>query len=211
MNHNSEKKRKEKQDILTELESIKTLLDNDQNDSDKLIDEIPVLQETVDDISIPDAPYSEEMAEQVSEQSLSKQSLPEQSESEPHRPTTASLADTPPNQQPLFDTPNHHTPPKTVTPALKENPFLPQHIRKRLNGNIDITTYPPKKQAYDPHTIYHDNPSIMPEISGISPEMAKLLQTINVDSLIDSLVREMMPQIEIRLRQQLRKKLNQKK
>ena len=101
MNQQSEKKRKQ-QAILSELENIKTLLDDDQEPLNT-INDIPILQEMVDEVAPSPPPPS----------------------SDHHSPLT--------DQQALFDSPTSPPPSTAKPAAKpQENPFLPQHIRERV-------------------------------------------------------------------------------
>lgn len=78
--------------------------------------------------------------------------------------------------------------------AATENPFLPQHIRERLSGNMELPRI--------------SEPSFLKEKAGNKPShKTQPLSDAGTEQVIDSLVAEFMPKIEARLREQLRRKL----
>ena len=158
----AEEKQATKAAILYELESIKGLLvetGGDEGNNSASYDEVPTLQDIVSEHK----PY----APLPGQQNLFNESGSEPS-SEPNSSSKESITQKP-------------------EPALPadENPFLPKHIRDRLQGN-------------KPHLGMQS--FIPPELSAKTSK-----QQMQTRALVDELVTEYLPKIEAELRQRLHK------
>ena len=180
MNMKTDKKHKEQQVILQELESIKVLLDEDS-----ISDDIPILQEMVSDEATTHDKQENDKID--NHQTATKGVLPGQQSLFDEKKTKQA----PPQKQSSTDV--NHT-------KTNENPFLPKHIRERLNGTVDIPAY---KQSNNDHLRKSQPKTKHQRVSKPSPNA----QSKHTDQLIDSLIKEFMPQIEARLRKQLKEKI----
>lgn len=170
-------------ELLDELESIKSLLDDDDLNS------IPLLEEMIDDVP------------PVITQTVSAEDAP-----------TLSDPSTLPGQQALFDEPSTDkpSPPKARTKPSSDNPFLPKHIRERLGSSVGYAQELEQQQKDLAHQsltmpFSHQVPSALDEKISQTPSKTPLQQLIaNPDELIDSLVQQYLPVIEDDLRQQLK-------
>lgn len=174
-------KKKEQKVLLNELESIKSLLIDDSPQSD-----IPVLEEVV----------AEEMLMKNSSKNKDRSN-------QNHTPSSsAPTLSTLPEQQSLL-TDKKADSKKTITtqnsPSQKmdadTNPFLPDHIRKRLADTSKLYAF--------------DTPEPMPAVSMPQTKTTNLMgtppefNTLNHGELIDALIEEFMPKIKAKLRQKL--------
>jgi hypothetical protein len=191
-------KRKEQQALLSELESIKSLLD-DEIDADA----IPLLQEMVIEESWNQAAHVAETDDELSalaaetptkapsvlpgQQSLFKEKIASALSS------TGIQANSSPKKL------TQHSIEKPTVVAKGENPFLPQHIRARLNGN---TLLP----AFDTD----NNPVFNAPLIGEPIQETNVAQeAMNHKRIIDTLVAEFLPKIESELRRRLQAELQQ--
>lgn len=205
-----------KEDLLKELETIKSSLQyNDQDYSDQeSIDQEGIDQEYIDQQTPAPRP-SEPDARPETGNGVSQ---PPPTPETPHDEDDIELVDeedlinTPalPGQQSLFDEPDHH--PKsagdngkaTTRPTAKgENPFLPSHIRARLQQNktsllaelaqVGATLSRPEAGE----AVAKPAEKADPDNSGSQPD-AKACEAI-----VDELVAHYLPEIELALRQRL--------
>lgn len=123
-------------------------------------------------------------------------------ESDKNSPAAHSQSDTEkPAPENIFQRVNQYTPSQSSSPAVKargENPFLPKHIRDRLQGNRA-----PEIVAPIPL-----NPALRPSAFARKPKVAdndasNNINNSRVEQLMDALVAEFLPQMEAKLRQQL--------
>jgi len=170
-------------ELLDELESIKSLLNEDDLDS------IPVLEEVIDD----NPPLVTE---------TTTDTLP-----------THDTTDILPGQQGLFeDTQKHTSNPeasKNLSTPSSDNPFLPKHIRERLGSSSEyVQELEQQQRALEEQSLTMPfSATVSSAIDHTSITKAKTsLQNViaNPDELIDSLVKQYLPLIEDDLRQRLK-------
>jgi len=167
----AEERQAAKTAILNELESIKGLLFEEPKDDAPSIcgEEVPTLQDRVADHN----PY----APLPGQQSLFSEGRSE-SNSEPNS-ASPSVA----NSNKGSDEPD--TVKSEALLPTDENPFLPKHIRDRLQGNkphLGMQNFKPSELANDPSE-----------------------QQAQTRALVDELVTEYLPKMEAELRQRLHK------
>jgi hypothetical protein len=91
-----------------------------------------------------------------------------------------------------------------------ENPFLPKHIRERLNGMADVPAY--EQQNIELRKNYHNNKQLAQQASATANKLTSVTNTKDeslkseVDDMVDSLIKEFMPIIEAKLRLVLKEK-----
>ena len=171
---------KKADELLEELESIKSLLDDD-------IDSIPVLEEMIDD-----APPL-----------VTKQAVDQGD-------TTPDALSILPGQQGLFDEtakPKANTSQKSPS---SDNPFLPKHIRERLGSSSSyVEELEQQQRELEQQSLTMPLSTAVPSAldrDDHTKAKSYLQKTIaNPDELIDSLVKQYLPIIEDELRQQLKK------
>ena len=201
--------------LLSELEQIKQSLQfSEDGDSDEDLD-IPVLTETLaTSVGIPSEGYSQ--------LELDEQELIAQLEAELESSAAAAL----PGQQSLFDERIliMEPAPSDLPAANGENPFLPAHIRERLNknkntvleelANIGETLARSSNQYSSVKTKLADAAATEGNLSA-EPNTASSSQSTNAerttkaapnDALIDELVAEFLPKIEAALRKKLKER-----
>jgi hypothetical protein len=219
-----DKKREEQQAILNELESIKTLLGEEEGASkaqeDVIPDDIPLLQEMVVDDNF-DKLIDEELIHDDLDLDFdldfdsTNDSLESINDEQPS--TTPGVL---PGQQSLFDEKKSErsssaAQENSIKPSQEkkvkasgENPFLPKHIRERLNGTVDLPAYDTAGRPLQKH--YGDNPSSPKMTASATPK--KVEDSTNpTDELVDKLVKEFMPKIEEKLRKELKKRIDKNK
>lgn len=175
-------------EILDELESIKSLLD------DENLDDIPVLEVMIDDTSATGTSDKDPL--DVFDQ------IP-----------TLNDPSVLPNQQRLFDEPAKERPAKEQkrTNLSNDNPFLPKHIRERLGATNDyMQELEQQQRELEKQSLTMPFSSKVPSMLEVEKPLKKpspsLKSTIaNPDDLIDSLVQQYLPIIETELRQRLKK------
>lgn len=180
--------------LLTELESIKTLLGDDH----RKIDNIPLLQTPVSQFSgLPEAsPISVDTSpgHDLGDDKYSHNDIPTQPTTThgvlPGQQSLFNTTDNTANKQISLDTPNKaehttasaqqntepHQRERKARATLADNPFLPAHVRQRLQGDEQATTESPPLTTVD----------------------ASYSQ-----QLVDQLVAHHLPKIEAELRQKL--------
>lgn len=181
---------KRKQSLLVELESIKHLLD-DKPDTIPVLKDAVVEQEVI--LSTP-SPSIEDKPQQNRE----SQSTSEPQSIEEPIPNNGVL----PGQQALFDeeqspakkpTTQNSTPTRKPAPRknLSNNPFLPEHVRRRLDqtsaaltSTTQASTTQTSREPIKPTTIHSHNASY-------------------TEQLVDQLVEQYLPKIEADLRARL--------
>ncbi|MGH1484801.1 MAG: hypothetical protein ACRBCI_01200 [Cellvibrionaceae bacterium] len=269
-----DKKRKEQQAILDELESIKTLLDEDDGMIDDGItmlgdeeimlgeeasipDDIPLLQEMVieessdvidDDSSeiaegspeivvesSPEQPVSNLLVDHEEEEELIHDDLDIDLDMDFLDEETNTTPGVLPGQQSLFDEKKANIEKKqnelkartekqktlrqshsSPTKASGENPFLPKHIRERLNGTVDVPAYeqtskPLQKRYESLQQIQTPKDFERTSERSLSPSTPPFIQESDrSDELIEAVVKEFLPKIEAKLRQQLKEKMKHK-
>lgn len=170
---------KQADELLDELESIKTLLDDD-------LDSIPLLEEMIDD------------APPLAKKQLTTKVIP-----------TLDDPSILPGQQGLFDEKSKNQTSQLNKTPSSDNPFLPKHIRERLGSSSEYVEELEKQRrdleqqsltmplsAATPSTLDRDD-----------HKKAKnpLQKTVaNPDELIDSLVQQYLPIIEDDLKKRLK-------
>ncbi len=251
-------KQKKQEELLTELESIKDLLDNDFLGDDTFIDpramraqsdqdlldqntessiEIPVLSEMV----IEDEPLTKHPLE-VNNEENQQESAPIEQEDSSKAPIASGVL---PGQQSLFekDRAQEKNSQKADTNS-NENPFLPKHIRDRLTKPSDLeailagdtskiekpVVLPPiVKTTVEQDKSFFSSNSFLDEIQQGNKEqtLEDALKRIpdsqntntpdqrtpsnnDIDSLIDNLIAQYLPEIEAKLRFQLKQSLTKK-
>jgi len=222
MSNNKNPLSEKKQSMLAELESIKSLLDDE-------LDNIPVLQEAVIE---EDGIVTIEPLQSLSDlAALSDNVQPELVKDPYEESTKTSTEDNPPNvlpgQQALFNEPETTKGTDEASKAevsgkqtgLKnsgissDNPFLPEHIRHRLNGSSGFVpeepliispqklssqaSVPPKKQA-----------SAEKEPRKEPQAQSTISQQQDSEQIVDRLVAQYLPKIESDLRKELHEKLS---
>ncbi len=258
-----EDKQKKQEELVTELESIKDLLDSDFIDDDSFTDprahraksdqellaenidasiEIPVLNEMV----IEDEPLIKHPLETDADKHGSEPTEQENTQAE------QTLSNVLPGQRSLFDKDkekeeNHEVEeenqqkPHTNT---NENPFLPKHIRDRLTKPSDLeailagdtskiekpvvlppivkTTVEPEKHFFSANSFLDNKEQTLEDAFNKIPDNetspTKATDTIgtaakpkdDIDRLIDNLIAQYLPEIEAKLRLQLKKSLSKK-
>jgi len=150
-----------KNELLSELESIKGLLNEQDTESMPDVDQIPVLREVIESIEpVPD--------------------------DRPHQP-------------PLF--PETNTKPQRSSRPVQakgENPFLPPHIRARLQGNQ------PSPHWAEPTEQAEETATRAPAGAGKKSDNRPAPQSSTARSeLIEALVEELRPLLEARLKARL--------
>jgi len=170
----AEERQAAKAAILNELESIKGLLVEEPKDETpaECCEEVPTLQDPVADHK-PYAPLP------------GQQSLFSEGRSEPNSDSHPEPNSNKPSGEP--NTAKNETP----LPA-DENPFLPKHIRDRLQGNkphLGMQNFKPSELAKEPSELAKE-PSV---------------QQAQTRALVDELVTEYLPKMETELRQRLHK------
>jgi hypothetical protein len=200
---------KRKQALLTELESIKGLLNTTDPDS------IPLLEDTVleDEYEslVEDSAIAEPSIELPIEPESPIELLEELPIDEPTPPLSDELPPPPtikhgalPGQQSLFKAPadSNRVPAKAGSKAsLAQNPFLPPHVRERFERAIEDDN-PNNNSATDLSTT---TPATKP-IPAVMPTAIPTEAVIDNDyaeRLVDQLVAHHLPQIETELRKRL--------
>lgn len=222
------KKQKEQQALLDELVSIKILLDEDLDNKDSddsadiidrlPIDDIPLLEEMIVDEEelIQDNPVEDSIIEdETDDLDNDKPNSDHTTTGDTPQEETYTAPDVLPGQQSLFDkeasksaspTPAQPTNPTREKPR-GENPFLPKHIRDRLNGTVDVPIYTAShshRQETRETPIPQTRPLAMNESK--SSAHSNTQQAVSTDDIIDALVDEYLPIIEARLRERLKQK-----
>lgn len=180
----------EQEAMLNELESIKELLFEDDNFDEY---DIPVLDHTIDSEDLTSSnsldinqakshgsAAADDIQEQHSDTATEAQSAPAQVDEKPLTAEQSSNSDENPepiNQPSLFQDPStalssHHT----TVKAQGENPFLPKHIRDRLQGNRTTS-------------------------SNITQPLPVQLEA---DQILDEIINQFLPAIETKLRARLK-------
>ncbi len=176
MTQKAKQNKQTQQELLEELESIKNLLDDD-------MENIPLLEELVEEPPKPTEPNtvqktapdgSDTNLETGAESQSHRQPAPKPHDPHPPSPTAT--------QKSHFSLPSRNRP-------TSENPFLPKHIRERLNGAVGLPG--------------HEMPDTQPP-SVIAPTAEA------TTTLVDQLVAQYLPIIEAELRRKLHNKLQGK-
>jgi hypothetical protein len=211
-------KDKEQQKLLTELESIKSLLIEESINGDN----IPMLEEMVTDESEGASQFV--LTERIDDQEPTADAVAPYNTNKALPQAAASTSQTPnvrPNQQSLFkkdkDGMINHI---EGVDEPEENPFLPEHIRKRLSGNPGVLPYnaadntplsptlkTPNLQDSYLHASYIQDPKAYErKTSNTSATTKQHHPTVDQspEELIDSLVKEYLPKIEAKLRKELK-------
>jgi len=169
-------------ELVDELESIKSLLDEDKLSS------IPLLEEMIDD----SAPIN------ATQDALD------------NIPTLGELSPLP-GQQGLFEEPpTTKTLEESHAKPSQNNPFLPKHIRERLGSSASyVQELEQQQRELEKQSLTMPFSLAVPSTLDLSADKnaskTPLQQTIaNPDKLIDSLVEQYLPIIEDDLRQQLK-------
>jgi hypothetical protein len=171
---------KRKQALLTELESIKGLLDSDP------VDNIPLLQDAIieEETELLIAPPLSEWVDETDEAEVLEVTL------EPEEATTTPINGALPGQQTLFKeqstlkekNESHAT---GSHASLSQNPFLPAHVRQRF-GAATKAVAPTNEDTKPP-----------------SNANEATVNTSYTERLVDQLVAHHLPKIEAELRERL--------
>ena len=194
----TDNKHETKNAILGELESIKELLQN-QDDIPLLQDDIPLLSDAIDEFTegagppplFADNPRA--AAPVVEQQTLFEDNLETKALEEHASPKKQGQTKTPDEAKKRKN--KKVKPPPIVPDLIDENPFLPQHIRDRLHTNktlVDIIKESPQ----------FTDTSTRPTSASSHTDDATLPNDVSI-TLIDDLVAEFMPKIEQELRHRL--------
>ncbi|MFT5421315.1 MAG: hypothetical protein ACI9D5_002070 [Candidatus Endobugula sp.] len=200
---------KRKQALLTELESIKGLLNTVDPDSIPLLEDAILEGEhagLIEDeaiVALPIEPSVKLFEEQYDE--LPIENLAPTLSDKLHPPATISNG-TLPGQQSLFkassDNNTNRVPAKAGSKAsLAQNPFLPPHVRERFERAIEDDN-PSNNSATDFSTAT-TKPTVRPIQTPTGIPTGTAIDNDYAERLVDQLVAHHLPQIETELRKRL--------
>jgi hypothetical protein len=197
---------KRKQTLLTELESIKGLLNTTDADSIPLLEDAIVEDEyehetLIEDSVIADLPV--ELFEAEFEELSIKNLAPTLSDNLPPPIKNRAL----PGQQSLFkassDNNTNRLPAKAGSKAsLAQNPFLPPHVRERFERALEDDT-PNNNSATDLSTVIPATKPPMPTLTPTETPTETVINNDYAERLVDQLVAHHLPKIETELRKRL--------
>ena len=218
---------KRKQSILSELESIKHLLDGEA-------DHIPVLEEPIPEDELPKTHTSFNSATAISTTTSTAAS---NVDTTPHITPSAQDRSVLPGQQSLFSKampkpesaqselpsqpsvakPKPSIPePRKKASSISQNPFLPEHVRQRLEQRqaLEAATQnnaPDASETNTPASPAHpfSKPTVETEATNTPANKTVDHTNNNNEQLIDDLVAQHLPRIEAELRERLQQQLRE--
>jgi hypothetical protein len=200
----SDKHSSTKDDLLRELESLRLQLENAKEDAKNggaLDDDIPILLDKVEQVvaaapedATPEATADDAAALQAAYHEAAEQTLTSEPAEEPEPPTKEATAR---SQADKASPASGHTAAPARPVARGENPFLPKHIRDRLNE---------RRQALADDIAQAG--SFFPSKPATSTR-GTVSDTDDYETIVDELVAEYLPRLERDLRARLLKQVRE--